>query len=270
MKQVLFLFIGVLLLSSLKQKDRYAIEVEILGCGSGRKYSDWVYLVKEDKKVDSINSYTYKDFVLFQSWVRKAKFRFRGLIPGEYQIKYTPRYNFDSIATVQVVSSDVKHRICFDEIPANAYQQPTLLDKLSSGDTLYINGYIAAGGEFGGYDEGLWMWKEGIQLKGQFFALANSYGIGWDTNRQEFYRQHINQAQAVSQAFVLTENQNQDVKRFLVETGNYRKRNTISNAPEFITVYNKNGGYQIMEHDFDWRPFLSLKKKITTANGEYQ
>lgn len=270
MKQVLFIFIGVFLLSSLKQKNRYAIEVEILGCESSRKYSDWVYLMKGEKKVDSVNTYKYRDFVLFQSWVRKDKFRFKGLSPGVYQIKYTPRYNFDSVATVQVIGSDIKHRICFDEIPTNAYKQLTLIDKLSSGDTLYVNGYIAAGGEFGGYDEGLLIWKAENQLKGQFFALANSYGIGWEKNRQEFYKQNEGKAKAISQVFVLTENQIQDIKRFLVETRNYRKRNAISNAPEFITVYSNSGGYQIIEHDFKWHPFLSLKEKITTANKVYE
>ena len=80
----------------------------------------------------------------------------------------------------------------------------------------------------------------------------------------------MNKARDVSQVFVLTENQIQDVKRFLVETGNYRKRNVISNAPEFITVYSRSGGYQIIEHDFDWQPFLSLKEKITAANKVYE
>lgn len=267
MKHVLFIFIGFFLLPSLRQKNTYAIEVEILGCEAGRKYHDWVYLLEGDQKIDSINTYAYRDFVLFRSWVRRDKIRFKGLSPGKYQIKYTPKYNFDSLATVEIVNSNIKRNICFDNIPASAYKQPTLIDKLYPSDTLYLNGYVAAGGEFGGYDEGLWIWKEENQFKGQFYALANTYGIGWETNRQEFYEQHKKRAKAVSQVFVLTKYQLIDIKRFLVETSSYRKRNSVSNAPEFITVYSNSGGYRIMEHDFAWQPFLSLKENITTASN---
>lgn len=267
MKYALSIFIVVLLLTSQKQKGSFAFEVEVISCESKKKYDDWVYLIKDDKRIDSVNTYEYKDYLLFQSWVRKNNVRFKGLRPGEYQIKYTPKFNFDSVATVQIINRDERVKICYDEVPLIAYNQATIIDELPLGDTLYINAYVAAAGEFGGFDEGLWVWHDGYQLTGQFFSLANTYGMEWETDRVELYRRKQNEAKLSSQTFNLSETQVQDIKWFLVETRSYRKRSGISNAPEFITVYSSNDSYQISEHDFEWKPFLQLKEKITTANG---
>jgi hypothetical protein len=246
------------------QSDKSTIRIKIRACSNAKwQYSGTVYLLKDGKAQDSIITFRYVSNILFSYYKRDYDFKFENLTPGQYQVKYRNSFNVDSLVTIDLTSETGKTvEICFDKLADTIYDQESLLDNLSSGDTLRINCYIAAGGEFGGYDEGLWITKQGTKYLAMFYSLPNTYGMGWDINRIEIYEQHSDEIEQKSSAKVLTENQVEDVNKFLIEIEYYRTGTGWTNAPEFFSIYSKTDTIRRVKIDSRWKPYITLRQEI--------
>lgn len=255
-----FLLLGL----AISKGDNYSIRVKIKACSNViRQYSQTVYLVKDGKVQDSVVTLQYVNNIFFSYYKKVHDFKFQDLTPGQYQIKYRNSFNVDSLVNIDLTAGIEKTiEICFDKISEDIYDKKTPLDNLTSGDTLRINCYIAAGGEFGGYDEGLWITKQGTKYSAKYYSLPNTYGAGWDIDRIEIYEQQRNKIAEKSNAKVLTENQIADVNRFLIEIDYYRTGSGWTNAPEFFSIYSKTDTIRRVKTDSRWKPYIALRQKI--------
>lgn len=259
-----FLLLAFFLLGlTTNQGDKSTIRIKIQACSNVKwQYSGTVYLLKDGKVQDSVITFRYVSNILFSYYKKDYNFKFENLTPGQYQVKYRNSFNVDSLVNIDLTSATEKTvDICFDRLSDSIYNRETPLDNLSSGDTLRINCFIAAG-EFGGYDEGLWITKQEGKYLAMFYSLPNTYGMGWDTNRIEIYEQHRNEVQLKSGARVLTENQIEDVNKFLVEIEYYRTGSGWTNAPEFFSIYSKTDTIRRVKMDSRWKPYIALKQEI--------
>jgi hypothetical protein len=260
------LFIVLIIITSCKSTENYKIKGKLKSCHDLiQTFDNEIYLLSDGQIIDSANT-AYRSFLSFP--IYKKRFAFKNLNAGEYKLKYNPRFRFDSTKTVTILDKSVKVDICLAEIPQTVFKEMTLIDKLNDIDTLFINVYIASAGEFGGYDEGLWIWKDHERIKCQFYDLSSTYGMDWDSDRITFYKQNKSKAKPKSEIIDIKNNEKYAIKTFLIETRNYNEKQPwASNAPEFITVYDRTNKYQIEYHDFNWKPYEKLKKSIITAGN---
>lgn len=258
--KIVLVGLAILALAACKTSQSYTLKGKLKSCQDLELYFDnRVFLYQNQEKIDSAN-FIHETFFGYN--IRHKKFVFRELTPGQYEVYYSPRFGVDSIRPVFIRDKNVHIKICMDELPEDAFRSSTILDNLQIDDTLYINAYVASAGEFGGYDEGLWIWRNDESFIGQFFALRYSYALSWDREMEEFYKRHQHEAKAKTETFVLNENDMKAIKYFLVETENYNGQFWISNAPEHIVIYDRNGGYKLKYHDHTWSPYVRLKRNI--------
>jgi len=267
MKIVSLLFLGVLALHVPQARKTYSVTVHLSACEHDIGYYDKVFLLKNGLIIDSLfreSSYYILGIIISDN---KLKYRFDGLTPGEYQVRYSPMFKFDSIIPVSVVDRNQHVEVCFDRIPATEFDSAEALDQLTVDDTLFLNAYIASAGEFGGYDEGLWIWRQEKRLIGQFYSLSNSYA--YSGNRELFYRASKSVSKPISDTINLDTKQLHAVRKFIVQTKNYRRDRILSNAPEYIAGFNGQCRYQIEMHTHSrWMPYSDLKEAFFPTSKE--
>ena len=246
------------------QGEKSSIRVKIQACSNVKwKYSGTVYLQKDGKVQDSVITVQYVNNIFFSYYKRDNDFEFQNLTPGQYHVKYRNSFNVDSLVNLNLTSGAEKTvEICFDKISESIYNQKTPLDNLASGDTLRVNCHIAAGGEFGGYDEGLWITKQGTKYLAKYYSLPNTYGTGCDIDRIALYERERHKIKEKSNAKILTDNQIADVNRFLIEIEYYRTGSGWSNAPEFFSIYSKTDTIRRVKMDSKWKPYIALRQRI--------
>jgi hypothetical protein len=176
-------------------------------------------------------------------------------------------FKFDSIIPVSIVDRNQRVEVCFDRIPSTEFDSVEALDQLAVDDTLFLNAYISSAGEFGGYDEGLWIWRQDKLLVGQFYSLSNSYS--YTGNRELFYRASKSVSKPISDTINLYTKQLHAVRKFIVQTQNYRRDKIESNAPEYIAGFNGQISYQIEMHTHsDWTPYNTLREAFFPPSKE--
>jgi hypothetical protein len=201
---ILTLIIGSLGVYS--QQPDYMIKGEIISCSDFKdKPNGYIYLLKDSKVIDSV--WTYHQTLFGDIFWKNGKFKFKGLQNGNYQIKYETYFDTQDFPTFEISNSDLKGiEICYDKLPERLYKEETSLDRLEINDTLFINVYIAAGGEFGGYDEGLWIVKEQNGFIGRYYNLPSSRTNYWDsTSIPPIGRENVKIPKPISDKFELSE-----------------------------------------------------------------
>ncbi len=154
---ILILITGFL--SAYSQESDFMIKGKLISCSDTKdKPSGHIYLLKNSVVIDSV--WTYHQTLFGDIFWTNGKFKFKGLQNGIYQIKYDTYFYTQDFPTFEINGSDLKGiEICYDKLPERYFKEETSLDRLELNDTLFINVHIAAGGEFGGYDEGFWIVK---------------------------------------------------------------------------------------------------------------
>lgn len=247
------------------QQSDYMIKGEIISCsGFKDKPSGYIYLLKDSKVIDSV--WTYHQTLFGDiSWTN-GKFKFKGLQNGIYQIKYEIYFDTQDFPTFEISNSDLKDiEICYDKLPERLYKEETSLDRLEINDTLFINVYIAAGGEFGGYDEGLWIVKEQDGFIGRYYNLPSSQTNYWNsTSRPPIGREEVKNPEPLSDKFELSESDLIEIKRFLIEIKHYHE-DWISNAPEYFYIKDKYEKIFRVKHNSHYQPYLKLRERINNG-----
>lgn len=264
------LTIGILTSLSVEGKSFY-IDITVRSCSDYRLYySQKVFLIKDSLVIDSVETIKYNKtlaFLGFSGWTRNTNFRFKDLQPGNYSLKYECLFDVDTVIPVKISNQNEKVVICFDILPDSKYRDATILDLLNSNDTLFIDCYIAALGEFGGYDQGLWITKSDSKLFGQFYNLEYTYCLGIDLAKiYNFYKTNENKAKPIGDKFEITPEIKIYINNFLNEVKNYRTGEGYSNALEHFIIYNKTEKILKWKHNYRYQPYLKLKEKITVAN----
>jgi len=266
MKILGILFLGIIALHVPQSKRTYSVTVHMKACQHNIGYYDKVFLLRNGLVIDSLfreSSYYILGVIISDN---KLKYRFNGLTPGEYQVRYSPMFKFDSIIPVSVVDRNQHVEICFDRIPTTEFDSVEALDQLAVDDTLFLNAYISSAGEFGGYDEGLWIWRQGNSLVGQFFSLSDTYG--YSGKRVQFYKERKAVSKPISDTIHLDDSQLYAIRKFIVQTQNYRRGPSESNGPDFITVFSTGQRYEIRIDVPNWTPYTVLREAFFPASKE--
>ena len=263
MKAILLFLQFIFVFSINAQEKNFAIRGKIVSCSEHKTYPfGYIYLLKDAVVIDSVD--TYRSFLDF-GWT-SGKFKFKGIKSGEYEIRYETF--FDEQDYPQILVSDKSIRgmtFCIDKLPERLYKKKTILDNLQNNDTLFINVYIAAGGEFGGYDEGFWITKKNGKYIGRFYKLPNTYGSRRDVNTiSRTYFVQKAEIKPITDAFLLSEQIITEINRFLTEIEHYQENDWVSNAPEHFLIYDKNRQIFKVKNYSNYKPYLKLRNKIRT------
>lgn len=260
------LIIGLILNFSPRDK-KYSIHVKVESCSDFKMfYSQQIYLLKNTKVIDTVETQKYSkflSFIGFSGWINNNNFKFKNLEPGQYHIKYLCAFDVDTLIPINITDKNQQVTVCFDILPKSKYFEPTPLDRLQLGDTLFINCYIASFGEFGGYDEGLWITKEDSIFYGQFYYLVYSYPISGDLNKLlSFYLKNKNEAKPIPNRFEINSKIQRSISMFLNEIKYYRISNGFSNAPESFIIYSTTDTILKIKNDFHYQPYLKLRERV--------
>ena len=225
------------------QKERFSIKGKVVACScKAAEPGGYIYLYKNSIAIDS--TFTNRYISSLGWWFTIRKFNFRGVENGEYEIRYNSAYDTQDYPIIEINNKNVKKiKICFDLLPERLYSKNTMLDNLSNNDTLHINVYIASFGEFGGYDESLWITKVDNQYYGRFYSLPNTYRESGDSLailKAYFDKNKQSMARPKTDSFILNQLTITTINRFLIEIEHYKKRGISGNAPEHILIYTKN------------------------------
>ncbi|MFO7656160.1 MAG: hypothetical protein R6W78_03770 [Bacteroidales bacterium] len=250
-------------LSAFSQQSDYMIKGEVISCTDSKdKPGGYIYLYHDSKPIDSV--WTYHQTLFGDIYWTNGKFKFKGLQNGSYQIRYETYFDTQDFPTFEINGADLKGiEICFDKLPERLYKEKTSLDRLKINDTLFINVYIASGGEFGGYDEGFWIIKEQNGFVGRFYRLPTKYSTHRDTTEViRSYKNYIFESKPISENIELKENDLELIRRFMVEVKHYQD-DYISNATEHILIWNnKNDMIYRIKNNSHFQPYLRLKDRI--------
>lgn len=254
-------------LSAHSQESNFVIKGEVIACSDTKnKPSGYIYLLKDSVVIDSAS--TYHQTLLGNIFCTNGKFKFKGVQNGTYQIMYDTYFDTQDFPTFEINGSDLKGiKICYDKLPERLYKEETILDRLGINDTLFINVYIASGGEFGGYDEGFWIVKGQDGFRGRFFSLPNTYSIQQDTAKViAKYKDNIADIKPITEDIVLSQSDVLKIKKFLIEINHYND-DWISNAPEHFLIYGKNETIYRIKNNSHYQPYINLRKLIKTSHG---
>jgi len=258
---ILILTIGFL--STYSQESNFKIKGEVISCSDTKdKPSGYIYLLKDSVVIDSV--WTYHQTLFGDICWTNGKFKFKGLQNGIYQIKYDTYFDTQDFPTFEINGSDLKGiKICYDKLPDRLYKEETSLDRLEINDTLFINVYIAAGGEFGGYDEGFWIIKGQDEFKGRFYSLPNTYAIQQRDTAKVIakYKNNFADIKPITNDITLSQSDVLEIKKFLIEINHYND-NWISNAPEHFLIYGKNEMIYRIKNNSHYQPYIDLRKLI--------
>lgn len=264
MKIKILLFLQFMFAFSINAQEKtFTIKGKIVSCSEYKMHpSGYIYLFKDGVVIDSVNTYRS---LLDWGWT-SGKFKFKGVKNGEYEIRYETYFDEQDYPKVLVSDKNIKKMIiCFDKLPERLYQKKSILDNLQNNDTLFINVYIAAGGEFGGYDEGFWITRENNQYIGRFYRLPNTYGLHKDIAViSRTYSVQKAEIKPLTDSFLLCEQIIIEINRFLTEIEHYQDNDWVSNAPEHFLIYDKNKQIFKVKNYSSYRPYLKLKNKIKT------
>ena len=247
--------------------SNFTIEVEMIGCECfDREYGRYIYLNQNNQPVDSINFLEYKQMLGTGYHQKRKVAKFKNLKPGTYSISYHNYYGQDSTIEITIGSDKTTEiEICHDQINPQTFEEQTALDQLQNGDTLFINSYKLAG-EFGGFDEGLWIWKSKNKIRGAFFNLPSTYEQGWDSRLNFFIKYKIS-AEFKSEPFELTPEQVADIEHFLIETKYYPQYKwPHTNAPDFLTIYSRTDTLERTNQEWKCNSYLKLREKLSPSN----
>ena len=245
------------------QEKNFTIKGKIVSCSEYKTYPfGYIYLLKDAVVIDSVD--TYRSF-LDLGWI-SGKFKFKGLKDGEYEIRYETFFDEQDYPQILISDKSIKGvNFCYDKLPERLYKKKTILDNLQDNDTLFINVYIAAGGEFGGYDEGFWITKKNDKYIGRFYKLPNTYGSQRDVNPISMtYSVQKTEIKPITGNFLLCEQIITEINRFLTEIEHYQDNNWVSNAPEHFLIYDKNRQIFKVKNYSNYKPYLKLRNKIKT------
>jgi len=245
------------------QEKTFTIKGKIVSCSEYKMHpSGYIYLFKDGVVIDSVNTYRS---LLDWGWT-SGKFKFKGVKNGEYEIRYETYFDEQDYPKVLVSDKNIKKMIiCFDKLPERLYQKKSILDNLQNNDTLFINVYIAAGGEFGGYDEGFWITRENNQYIGRFYKLPNTYGLPRDVAViSRTYSVQKAEIKPLTDNFLLCEQIITEINRFLTEIEHYQDNDWVSNAPEHFLIYDKNKQTFKVKNLSNYKPYQKMKNKIKT------
>ena len=264
MRNVLILILLTNFLTGFTQEKTFSISGKVISCSEYKDYpSGFIRLYKDSILIDSVNTYhSVPDF--WGGWVwTSGQFKFKGLKKGKYEIKISSRFDTQDYPTVFIDNKNIKNlKFCLNKLPEKLYQEKTMLDKLTKNDTLFINVYIASGGEFGGYDEGLWITKQEKQLYGRFYRLPNTYALQPDMVKVEkTYNDNKSKIIPLTENIKLDETTIIALRKFLVELNHYRDEG-FSNAPEHFLIYTRDEKIYRIKNNFEYRPYLKLREKI--------
>jgi len=264
MRKILIFVLLTNFLNGFTQEKTFSISGKVIGCNEYKdKPSGFIKLYKDSILVNSIRTYhSAPDFLGGWAWT-SGRFKFKELIKGKYEIRYRSYFDKQDYPIVSVDNKNIKNlMIYFDKLPQRFYEEKTMLDNLIKSDTLFIDVYIATAGEFGGYDEGLWITKEGKQVYGRFYRLPNTYALQLDrTEVEKTYRENKSKIIPLTENFKLDEQAIMELKKFLVELNHYND-DAISNAPEHFLIYTKNQKIYRIKNNFAYQPYIKLREKI--------
>lgn len=247
------------------QKKGFQIKGEIVSCKDSKdKPNGYIYLYQDSTPIDSV--WTYHQTLFGDLYWTNGKFKFKGLKNGSYQIRYETYFDTQDFPNFEINEADFKDiEICFDKLPERLYEEETFLDNIEINDTIFINVYIAAGGEFGGYNEGFWIIREQNGFVGRFYSLPDNYAMHRDTAKViANYNEKLDEIQPISDTFQLSKIDLVRIKRFLIDINHYHD-DWISNAPEHFLIY---GGNEIMyriKNNSHFQPYLDLRSAINNG-----
>ena len=264
MRNVLIFILLTNFLTGFTQEKTFSISGKVISCSEYKDYpSGFIKLYKDSILIDSVNTYhSVPDF--WGGWVwTSGRFKFKGLKKGKYEIRYDSHFDTQDYPTVFIDNGNIKNlKFCLNKLPERLYQEKTMLDNLSKSDTLFINVYIASGGEFGGYDEGLWITKQEKQLYGRFYRLPNTYALQLDMVKVEkTYNDNKSKIIPLTENIKLDETTIIALRNFLVELNHYHDY-AISNAPEHFLIYTRNEKIYRIKNNFEYQPYLKLREKV--------
>jgi len=249
-------------LNAYSQESDFMIKGELITCLDTKdKPSGHIYLLKDSVVIDSV--WTYHQTLFGDIFWTNGKFKFKGLKNGNYKIMYETYFDTQDFPTFEINGADLKGiEICYDKLPERLYKTKTILDRLVTNDTLFINVFIAAGGEFGGYDEGFWITKKQSGFKGRFYSLPNTYAMQRDTSKViATYRDNAADIKPITDEISLSPNDIQQINRFLTEINHYND-DWISNAPEHFLIYSKNEMIYRIKNNSHYQPYIDLRNTI--------
>lgn len=264
MRNVLIFILLTNLLTGFSQEKKYTLSGKFISCSEYKdRVPGVVKLYKDSIEIDSINTYrSAPDFLGGWVWTT-SRFKFKGLTKGKYEIRYHSHFDAQDCPTIIIDNENIKNlELCLNKLPERVYQERTMLDNLTKNDTLFINVYIASGGEFGGYDEGLWITKKEEKFYGRFYRLPNTYALQLDRVKVEnTYRDNKSKIIPLTEYIKLDETTIIALRKFLIELNHYHDSG-ISNAPEHFLIYTRNEKIYRIKNNFEYQPYLKLREKI--------
>ena len=267
-KSILLLLVFTSIFSVNAQERGFTIKGKIVSCSENKVKSlgAYIYLYEDSIAVDSIRTYRSLPNILGGGeWV-SGKFKFKDVKNGKYEIRSTSHFDEQEYPQIIVSGKNITSlKICSDKLPKKFYEKKTFLDELQNNDTLFINVYIASFGEFGGYDEGLWITKSNNQYAGRFYSLPSTYALQKDYNEiSKVYFDKKSQVKPLTDTFLLDHKIVTEINCFLTEIEHY-KDNSISNAPEHFLIFTKDKYIFKVKNNSRYKPYIQLKNKIESG-----
>jgi len=146
-----------------------------------------------------------------------------------------------------------------------------IAQKIEESDTTLINYYIAIGGEFGGVNEGLLIFKNNNEFKIKCIKYnVSSYGKG-STNVdsiKNFYRRNKNNYTLMKSEWVLTNQQIDYLNGLISEISSHPTRQGFSNAQEHYVLFTKREDYVFLDSTGEWKKYVEISKVLGIELGK--